>query len=144
MEISLDEVLNNMRDLKNKYEIKIVMFHKNRLKVGLQSIQPKDLNVKGGRRNNDSLATMLIKEEEYLNSLEGLKESYNLYREMAINILVKYAKTKSVAEMISIYRDKMKFKWDDIAWLVKYSRSQTIEIYNRNKKSDAIGRFNVI
>jgi len=49
---------------------------------------------------------------------------------MAINILVEYAMTKPTEEMIIIYRDTMRFKWNDIAWLVHYSTRQVIRIYN--------------
>lgn len=136
MNLSLEEVLKNMKELKHKYEIKSVMAHKNRLSVGLQPIRPKDLNVKGGKFSNDKLANMLIKESELLSSLEDIKDSYNLYREMAINILVNYAMTKSANEMIVIYRDKMHFKWNDIAWLVGYSRIQVIRIYNQQMQND--------
>lgn len=130
MKLSLEEILKNMRELKHKYEIKSVMVHKNRLGVGLQAIRPKDLNIRGGRLSNDKLANMLIKESELLNKLEGIKEAYNIYRDMAINILVDYAMTKSIEDMIMIYRNTMRFKWNDIAYLVKYSRAQVIRIYN--------------
>ena len=131
MNLSLEELLKNMSRLKKKYEIKSIMLHKNRLV--LKAIKPKDLNVSGGRRINDALTDMLIQEEENLFKLDDIKEAYNLYREMAINILVEYAMVKSKKEMIKIYRDTMHFKWEDIAWLVGYSRSQTIEIYNKYK-----------
>ena len=130
MNLSLEEVLKNMKEFKYKYEIKSVMAHKNRLSVELQPIRPKDLNVKGGKLSNDKLANMLITESEILSSLEDIKDSYYLYREMAINILVEYAMIKSTEEMIVIYRDKMHFKWNDIAWLVHYSSRQVIRIYN--------------
>ena len=130
MNLSLEEVLKIMKELKHRYEIKSVMAHKNRLSVGLQPIRPKDLNVKGGRLSNDKLVNMLITESELLSSLEDIKESYCLYREMAINILVEYAMTKPTEEMIIIYRDTMRFKWNDIAWLVHYSTRQVIRIYN--------------
>ena len=142
--MKLDDVLKNMKDLKNKYKLKCVMLNCNHSSVGLQSIKPKDLMVSGSRSSNDKILNMLAKEEEGLSSLSDIKESYNLHRDMAINILVEYASAKSKEEMIEIYRDKMHFKWNDIAWLVGYSRSQTIEIYNKNNKSDTIGRFNVL
>lgn len=133
MKLNLDEVLKNMDELKHRYEIKTVMCHKNRFGVGLQAIRPKDLTVHGGRLSNDKLLNMLVKEEELLNKLEDIKKSYDLYRDMAINILVEYAMTKPVEEMIVIYRDTMSFKWNDIAWLVKYSRAQVIRIYEKVK-----------
>lgn len=133
MQLNLDDVLKNMDELKHKYEIKTVMCHKNRFGVELQAIRPKDLTVHGGRLSNDKLLNMLVKEEELLNKLEDIKKSYDLYRDMAINILVEYAMTKPVEEMIVIYRDTMSFKWNDIAWLVKYSRAQVIRIYEKAK-----------
>lgn len=131
MNLSLDEVLKNMKDLRNRYEIKRVMLHKNRFRVGLQAIRPKDLNVSGGKTLGDSMLNMMINEEELLNNLDEIKKAYNSYRELAINILVEYARIKPVEEMIAIYRDKMHFKWNDIAWLVGYSRAQVIRIYEK-------------
>ena len=118
MNLSLDEVLKNMKDLRNRYDIKCVM------------LRPKDLNVSGGKTSGDIMLNMMINEEELLNNLDEIKKAYNSYRELAINILVEYARTKPVEEMIVIYRDKMHFKWNDIAWLVHYSSRQVIRIYN--------------
>lgn len=129
MELGLDEVLKNMKELKHRYKIKCVMYNENQLRASLRAIQPKDLNVSGGRRNNDEILSMLIKKENLSNSLEEIKESYNLYRELAINILVDYATKMGIEEMIIIYREKMHFKWDDIAWLTGYSRRQVFRIY---------------
>lgn len=131
MELSLDEVLKNMKELQHKYEIKCVMYNKNKLSVKLKAIEPKDILVEGGRLNNDKILNMLAREEELTTKLEGIITAYNLYREMAINILVEYSMTKPIDEMIVIYRDKMKFKWDDIAKLVHYSSRQVIRIYNQ-------------
>lgn len=131
MNLTLDEVLKNMKELKNRYGIKCVMYHRNRGKVGLQTIRPKDLMVTSSRMSNDTILNMLAKEEELISSLDEIKESYNLYRELAINILVDYAMTKSKEEMIIIYRDKMHFKWDDIAWLIGYEERQIRRIYNK-------------
>ena len=130
MNLSLDEELKNMKDLRNRYDIKCVMLHKNRFRVSLQAIRPKDLNVSGGKTSGDIMLNMMINEEELLNNLDEIKKAYNSYRELAINILVEYARTKPVEEMIVIYRDKMHFKWNDIAWLVHYSSRQVIRIYN--------------
>ena len=124
MNLSLDEVLKNMKDLRNRYD-------KNRFRVSLQAIRPKDLNVSGGKTSGDSMLNMMINEEELLNNLDEIKKAYNSYRELAINILVEYARIKPVEEMIIIYRDKMHFKWNDIAWLVGYSRAQVIRIYEK-------------
>lgn len=129
MELGLDEVLKNMKELKHRYKIKCVMYNENQLRASLRAIQPKDLNVSGGRRNNDEILSMLIKKENLSNSLEEIKESYNLYRELAINILVDYATKMGIEEMIIIYREKMHFKWEDIAWLTGYSRRQVLRIY---------------
>lgn len=129
MELSLDEVLKNMKELRHKYKIKCVMYNENQLRATLKSIQPKDLNISSGRRNNDEILSMLIREEDLSNSIDEIKESYNLYRELAINILADYANKLSVSDMISIYREKMHFKWDDIAWLTGYSRRQVFRIY---------------
>ena len=129
MELTLDEVLKNMKELRHKYKIKCVMYNENQLRASLKAIQPKDLNVLSGRRSNDEILSMLIKEEDLSNSLDEIKEAYNLYRELAINILVDYATKLGIEEMIIIYREKMHFKWEDIAWLTGYSRRQIIRIY---------------
>lgn len=129
MELTLDDVLKNMKELRHKYKIKCVMYNENQQRAALKVILPKDLNVSGGRRSNDELLLMLIREEDLSNSLEEIKEAYDLYRELAINILFDYANKLSVSDMISIYREKMHFKWDDIAWLTGYSRRQVFRIY---------------
>lgn len=129
MELTLSEVLENMKELRHKYKIKCVMYNENRLRGNLKAIQPKDLNVSGGRRSNDELLSLLIKDEELLTSLDGIKKAYDIYRELAINILVDYATKLGIEEMILIYRNKMHFKWEDIAWLTGYSKRQVLRIY---------------
>ena len=129
MELTLDGVLKNMKELRHKYKIKCVMYNENQQRAALKVILPKDLNVSGGRRSNDELLLMLIHEEDLSNSLEEIKEAYDLYRELAINILVDYATKLGIEEMILIYRNKMHFRWEDIAWLTGYSRRQVIRIY---------------
>ena len=129
MELGLDEVLENMKELRHRYKIKSVMYNENKLRATLKAIQPKDLNVSGGRRNNDEMLSILIKEEDLSNSLDEIKKAYDLYRELAINILVDYATKLGIEEMIIIYREKMHFKWEDIAWLTGYSKRQVFRIY---------------
>lgn len=129
MELTLSEVLENMKELRHKYKIKCVMYNENQLRGSLKAIQPKDLNVSGGRRSNDELLSMLIKDEELLTSLDEIKKAYDTYRELAINILVDYASKLGIEEMILIYRNKMHFMWEDIAWLTGYSKRQVLRIY---------------
>ena len=134
MELTLSEVLENMTELRHKYKIKCIMYNKNQLRGRLKAIQPKDLNVSGGRRrrSNDELLSMLIKNEELITSLDEIKKAYDTYRELAINILVDYATKLGIEEMILIYREKMHFKWEDIAWLTGYSKRQVLRIYQNS------------
>lgn len=130
MELTLDDILKNMEELKTKYKIKCVMYNKNLLYTGLQSIQPKDITTTGGKHNPDKILLSIVKRAELCEKLDEIVESYNAYRELAINKLVEYSKIKTISEMIIIYRDKMHFKWKAIAFIVKYSRAQVIRIYN--------------
>lgn len=132
-QLDLDTLLETLDLLKTKYKIKCVLYNKILLSMDLKSIQPKDIVVSKSRRSNDQILSLIANKEKISNDINEIKKMYNLYRDLILNKLVELSQVKSCSEMIVIYRDKMNFKWNEIAFIVKYSRSQTIEIYRKEK-----------
>ena len=135
----LTDLLKEMEKLKIKYKLKCLMYDEKVNTNVLQAVRPKDIASSSYHSNEDKTLLKLIQEESILDSIDTLKRKYNIYRNLVINKLVEYSGKKTIAEMIVIYREQMHFKWEDIAYLVKYSRSQTIDIYHKEKnrtKSD--------
>ena len=131
--LTIKEILQEMRRLKSRiYSLQTIL--QKRINP-LKEITYKDIISKGGGVS-DIMTTNLIKIEEDKVTLESYIESYNSYRNLAINEIIEMAETKTDAEMIVFYRDELKWKWKDICKIVHYSRAHANRLYNDLKKND--------
>ena len=132
-ELTVQEILEEMDELKERYYYVANLLHKNFLSVRLKGVELKDIMVKGGRRTSDKILLSITKSEDLNVELESTRESYYAYRDLLIDKIMEMKKTKSVDEMIVFYKDTMHYKFEDIAILVDYSLAQVKRKYYASK-----------
>ena len=132
-ELTVQEILEEMDELKERYYYVANLLHKNFLSVRLKGVELKDIMVKGGRRTSDKILLSITKSEDLNVELENTRESYYAYRDLLIDKIMEMKKTKSVDEMIVFYKDTMHYKFEDIAILVYYSLAQVKRKYYASK-----------
>lgn len=132
-ELTVQEILEEMDELKERYYYVANLLHKNFLSVRLKGVELKDIMVKGGRRTSDKILLSITKSEDLNVELENTRESYYAYRDLLIDKIMEMKKTKSVDEMIVFYKDTMHYKFEDIAILVDYSLAQVKRKYYASK-----------
>lgn len=132
-ELTVQEILEEMDELKERYYYVANLLHKNFLSIRLKGVELKDIMVKGGRRTSDKILLSITKSEDLNVELENTRESYYAYRDLLIDKIIEMKKTKSVDEMIVFYKDTMHYKFEDIAILVDYSLAQVKRKYYASK-----------
>jgi len=132
-ELTVQEILEEMDELKERYYYVANLLHKNFLSIRLKGVELKDIMVKGGRRTSDKILLSITKSEDLNVELENTRESYYAYRDLLIDKIMEMKKTKSVDEMIVFYKDTMHYKFEDIAILVDYSLAQVKRKYYASK-----------
>ena len=75
----------------------------------------------------------MIKLDDTREEFDAVKESYNAYREVAINKIGEMLETKSKKECIVYFRDKLHWKWKQIGKIVSLSDRQCQNLYNLEK-----------
>lgn len=132
--LTIKELFDEMKVLRGRL---IKLSHKyNRSLVGIKSITYKDVLVKGGKRD-DVMLNSVIKREEAETEFDVVKASYEDYREVAIDKIKEMIATKSKEECIVYFRDTLEWKWNDIAKMFNYSLRQCHNLYSKGKnKSD--------
>lgn len=129
-ELSLDEVLREMVKLKYR-----ALELADKLKIGIfeiRAITYKEImsstNYKG-----DLMLNKMIKADGTREEFDAVKESYNAYREVAINKIGEMLETKPKGECIVYLKDKIHWKWKQIARLIGLSDRQCQNLYNKEK-----------
>ena len=126
-ELTIEEILDEMNDLKKRINSIATIL---RIKMEpLKGIEYKDVVSKGSNVMNDVMLNRIIKTDELAQELEAKKESYNDYRRVAVEKIQKMREEKSVDEMIVFYRDKLHWKWREIAKITNYSSRQCLRKY---------------
>ena len=132
-ELTVEEILEEMDKLKERYYYIANLLHKNFLSIRLKGLELKDFMIKGGKKTSDKILLSIAENDELNINLESTKESYYAYKELLIDKIVEMKKTKTIDEMILFYRDTLHYKFDDIAVLVNYSAKQTKRKYFKLK-----------
>lgn len=130
--LTIREILREMDYLKKQiYSLETVL---QRRINPLKGITYKDINstIRGGGVS-DPMTTNLIKQEELKTELDAKIDSYNSYREKAIEEIVEMMSTKSDEEMVVFFRDELHWKWNDIAKVVHLSIRQCQRKYKNGK-----------
>ena len=128
-ELTLEEIIEEMNDLKKQIYSIATQIEINISSIHLKSITPKDIMVKGGKIG-DKMTNFVIRDESLKEEFEAKKQSYNEYRRLAID---KIKSTDDVNERIVLYRDKLHWKWYDIASVENYSERQVRRRYKKQK-----------
>lgn len=130
-ELTIKEIFAEMMALKGKL---IKLSHKyNRSMILVSAITYKDVITKGGKKRDDIMLDKTIKREELKDEFEIVKESYDSYKDLAIEKIQEMIATKPVDECIVYFRDELHWKWDDIAKLFNYSVRQCIRLHKKGK-----------
>ena len=129
-ELALEEVIKEMNKLKYR-----LLDLSEKLHIGffeIRAITYKEImsntNYKG-----DIMLNKVIKADDTREEFDAVKESYNAYREVAINKIGEMLETKSKGECIVYLKDKIHWKWKQIAKLVDLSDRQCQNLYNKEK-----------
>lgn len=131
-ELTLEEILKEMKKL--KYEIYCVSDKYVMSQIHLKGITWKDIVTKGGRIS-DKMSNSLIKKEELGKQIVSKVDSYNSYRNLAIDKINEMIENKSESDIIIFLKEEMKWNWKDIARIMNYSIS-TCKRRFREKKND--------
>lgn len=131
-DLTIKEIFAEMMTLKSRL---IKLSHKyNRSMILISAITYKDIITKGGRKSDDVMLERTIKKEELKDEFDVVKESYDSYKDTAIEKIQEMIATKPVGECIVYFRDELHWKWDDICKLFNYGRSQASKKYSDFKK----------
>ena len=130
-ELTLDEIIEEMNNLKKRIYSIATQMEINISNIMVKAITPNDVKVKGGKIG-DKMTNFVIKDDELKEELESKIASYNEYRKKAI---AKIEATDDVNERIVFYRDKLHWKWYDIAKTENFSIRQAQRRYKIYKKS---------
>ena len=129
-ELTLEEVVKEMNKLKYR-----LLDLSEKLHIGffeIRAITYKEImsstNYKG-----DIMLNRVIKTDGTREEFDSVKESYNAYREVAINKIGEMLETKSKSECIVYLKDKIHWKWKQIAKLMDLSDRQCQNLYNKEK-----------
>lgn len=130
-DLTIKEIFAEMMTLKSRL---IKLSHKyNRSMILISAITYKDIITKGGRKSDDIMLDKTIKREELKDEFDIVKESYDSYKDLAIDKIQEMISTKPVDECIVYFRDELHWSWKDICKLFSYSRSQADKIYRKYK-----------
>lgn len=139
-ELTIKEIFAEMMILKSRL---IKLSHKyNRSMILISAITYKDIITKGGRKSDDIMLDNIIKREDLKDEFDVVKESYDNYKDIAIEKIQAMISTKPVDYCIAYFRDELHWSWKDICKLFNYSRSQASKKYSDFKKrttSDTVG-----
>ncbi len=131
-DLNIKEIITEMMTLKSKL---IKLSHKyNRSMILISAITYKDIITKGGKKSDDIMLNKTIQREEIKDEFDIVKESYNGYKDLAIEKIQEMIATKPVEECIVYFRDELHWKWKDISKLFTYSLRQCHNLYSKGKK----------
>lgn len=131
-ELTLDEILKEIKKI--KYQLYLTADRYVRSQIHLKGITWKDIVTKGGRVS-DKMSDTLIKKEELGEEIASKIDSYNEYRNLAIDKINEMIETQTDAEVIFFLKETMNWKWKEIATVMNCSIS-TCKRRFREKKND--------
>lgn len=129
--LNIKEILREMNRLRKRFYSLATILQK-RINP-LKGITYKDIQINGGGGASDIMTNNLIKIEEDKETLESIRDSYNSYRNLAIDRIIEMQEEKTDAEMIVFFRDELHWKWKDIARIMSYSERHCRRLYNQEK-----------
>ncbi len=130
-ELALDEVLREMTKLKYR-----ALELADKLKIGffeIRAITYKEI-ISSTNYRGDLMLNRMIKADGTREEFEAVRESYNAYREVAINKIGEMLETKTKGECIVYFRDNLHWKWDEIARMFNYTPRHCRNLYKSEKK----------
>lgn len=130
-ELTLEEILKEMSKLKYR-----LLELGDKLKIGvfeIRAIEYKDVITKSSYVG-DVMLNKMIKADGTREEFDAVKESYNGYRQLAIEKIGEMIETKPVEECIVYFRDHLHWKWDEIARMFNYTSRHCRNLYNNEKK----------
>lgn len=131
-ELTIKEILDEMKVLKGRL-IKLADKH-NRLLINVSAVNWKDIMVVGGRKD-DTMLNKMITKENTADEFDIVLESYNSYKEQAIEKMRNMIQNESVEKCIVFFRDELHWGWKEIGKLFNYSDRHCRRIYKNSKMS---------
>lgn len=128
--LTIKEIFDEMRTIKARL-IRLAEKY-NRATTDITAVNYKDIVTSGGRQG-DIMLNKVIKKEELENEFDIVKESYNSYKELAIEEIRDMIKNNSIEYCIVYFRDSLRWSWRDISKLFNYSIRQLQRIYKKKK-----------
>lgn len=129
-ELTIKEILDEMKVLKGRL-IKLADKH-NRLLINVSAINWKDIVVVGGRKD-DTMLNKMISKENTTDEFDMVLESYNSYKEQAIDKMRNMIQNEPTEKCIVFFRDELHWKWKDIQKMFSYSPRQCHRLYDKGK-----------
>ncbi len=130
--LTIREIFDEMKVLKARL-IRLAEKY-NRATTDITAINYKDIMTSGGRQG-DIMLNKVIKKEELENEFDIVKDSYNSYKELAVEEIKEMIANNSVEHCIVYFRDNLHWKWRDITKLFNYSLRQCHNLYNKGKRN---------
>jgi len=131
-ELTLEEILKEMKKLRYR-----LLELADRLKIGyfeIKAITWKDVVTKSSFKG-DTMIKQIIKTDDTREEFDVVKESYEDLRMLAIEKMADMLENKPIDECIVYFRDKLHWKWKDIAKMFNYSIRQCQNLYKKNNIS---------
>lgn len=131
-ELTIKELFIEMKTL---YARLIILAEKyNRSLLTVSAIKWEDIVVQGGKKG-DIMLNKEIKKDIIKTEFDIVKESYESYKEEALEKIRDMIANKSVGYCIAYFRDELHWKWQDICKVFNYSRIQANRIYKKFKNN---------
>ena len=94
----------------------------------VKSSKAKEILVKGGFVNSDSMANIIMKKDEYTDKLKALYDSKKAYEDF-IEKEIDRLRVTDIQLAVAFLKDCKKMKWQEIAKRLIYSKSQIRRYY---------------
>ena len=129
-ELTLEETLKEMNKLKFR-----LLELKEQLKIGffeIKAITWKDIVTKSSFKGDVMLSNM-IKADGTREEFDAVKDSFEGYRQLVIDKIADMLENSSKEECIVYLRDKLRWKWDEIAKMFNCDERTCRRKYKKNK-----------
>lgn len=130
-ELTLEETLKEMKKLKFR-----LLDLKEKLKIGffeIKAITWKDIITKSSFKG-DVMLSKMIKADGTREEFDSSKEAYDGYRQLAIEKIGEMIENTSKEECIVYFRDRLHWRWEDIAKMFNCNEKTCRRKYKIAKK----------
>ncbi len=130
--LTLEEILKEMKKLKYR-----LLELKEKLRIGffeIKAITWKDIKSSSSSNKGDVMLNKMIKTDGTREEFETVKSSFNSYRQLAIEKIGEMIENTSKEECIVYFRDRLHWRWEEIAAMFDCSEKTCRRKYKALKK----------